>query len=93
VGKQDKQDKYLEIEDTNIVAYLHYKGHDFVPFKKGKDRIAFKVYGSNTEADLSDMYRDTEIQTYLKCLKAVRSSLFTMKLLSQNEMEDEKHES
>jgi len=79
--------KFMEFEDTNIVAYLHYKGHPFVPYKKGKERIGFKVYGDDVEQTLSNMYLDTEIQSYLKCLKTVRNSLFTTKATLQ-ESED-----
>jgi hypothetical protein len=81
--------KWVEFEDTNIVAYLHYKGHDFAPYKKGRDRVAFRVFGEDIEEDLSDMYSDTVIQNFLKCLKAVRSSMFTMKSITHEEKEME----
>ncbi len=77
--------KWVEFEDTNIVAYLHYKGHEFAPYKKGKDRVSFKVYGEDIEDHLSEMYTDTEIQKFLRCLKSVRSSLFTMKSITHEE--------
>lgn len=77
--------KYLEFEDTNIVAYLHYRGHKFAPFKKVGDRVGFRVFGDNVETTLSQMYLDTEIQSFLKCLKAVRNSLFTTKATLQEQ--------
>lgn len=81
--------QFMEFEDTNIVAYLHYKGHPFVPYKKDKERIGFRVYGDNIEYDLAKMYLDTEIQSFLKCLKSVRNSLFTTKAtLQERDMED-----
>lgn len=79
--------KFMEFEDTNVVAYLHYKGHPYVPYKKDKDRVAFKVYGDDIEETLSSMYFDTKIQSFLKCLKSVRNSLFTAKATIQ-ETED-----
>lgn len=79
--------KFMEFEDTNIVAYLHYKGHPFVPYKKDKDRVGFKVYGDDIEQSLAKMYLDSEIQAFLKCLKSVRNSLFTTKATIQ-ETED-----
>lgn len=71
--------EYMEFEDINIVAYLHYRGYKFVPYKKSEDRVGFKIYGNDIEKTLADMYMDYDIQLYLKSQKAVRNSLFTTK--------------
>lgn len=81
---EQTEGKVTEMEDTNIVAYLHYKGFKFMPHNVGGTRIGFKVYG-DVDDTVSEMYRnpDVKLMDFIKCLKAVRSSMFTMKNLNQ----------
>jgi hypothetical protein len=80
----DGQDERVtEFSDTNIVAYLHYKGFKFTPRDVGGGRIEFKVYG-DVENVVAEMYKnpDVKLMDYIKCLKSVRSSMFTLKGMS-----------
>jgi hypothetical protein len=78
-------DEYREIEDTNLVAFLHYKGYDFVPFKKTSKRVSFRVYGEIGDA-LEGFFRNESvpIQNFVMSLKAVRSSMFTFRNIKEN---------
>jgi hypothetical protein len=78
--------EYLEFEDTNITAYLHYRGFRFAPHSLSTNRIVFRVYGEGVENAVADMYGNPEVKVmdYIKCLKAVRSSMFTMKGMNQD---------
>jgi len=86
-------EEWVTIDDTNIVAYLHYRGFKFSPFKKGSDgRIGFKVYG-DIDIALSDFYGNVNvgIQDYVGCLKKVRGSMFLIKGMGESETEQLKH--
>lgn len=85
--------EWVAIDDTNIVAYLHYCGFKFSPFKKGVEgRIGFKVYG-DIDASLSSYYDNNQvgIQDYVACLKKVRGSMFLIKGIGESETEQLKH--
>lgn len=77
-----EEERSVVIDDTSIVAYLHYRGFKFVPIKKGTDnnRVGFKVFG-NIDSALSDFYSNDKvgIQDFIGCLKAVRGSMFLTK--------------
>jgi hypothetical protein len=86
-------DEWVMIDDTNIVAYLHYCGFKFSPVKKGVDgRVAFKVYG-DIDATLASFYDNNNIgiQDYVACLKKVRGSMFLIKGMGESETEQLKH--
>jgi hypothetical protein len=88
----DVKEKWVEVDDTNIVAYLHYKGFRFCPFKKGEDdRVGFRVYGDIDEA-LSEFYDNTKVgvQDYVGCLKKVRGSLFLIKGMESSKTEQKR---
>ena len=72
---------YMDFDDTNAVAYLHYRGHKFVPFKKEGGRVCFRVYGEGIRLHIDEMYQNKEVkvQDFVKCTKAVRNSLFVTK--------------
>jgi hypothetical protein len=80
-GQNEK--RVTEFEDTNLVAYLHYKGFEFQPHNVGGTRIGFKVYGEIDEA-VGEMYKNPEVKVmdFIKCLKSVRSAMFTLKGIS-----------
>jgi hypothetical protein len=83
------ESEWVTIDDTNIVAYLHYCGFRFSPFKKGNDgRIGFKVYGE-IDATLASFYDNNKvgIQDYVACLKKVRGSMFLIKGMGESETE------
>jgi hypothetical protein len=86
-------DEWVTIDDTNIVAYLHYCGFKFSPYKKGSEgRIGFKVYG-DIDATLASFYDNSKIgiQDYVACLKKVRGSMFLIKGMGESEIEQLKH--
>lgn len=68
------------IEDTSIVAFLALRGHHFKPFKQTNGRIAFEISG-DCEKDLQELYANptAPLLDYIKWLKTVRSSIFTLK--------------
>lgn len=76
------EQKVVIMEDTNIVAYLNYKGFKFAPFRKGVgDRISFHVYG-DVDKILAEFYSGdsmVNVQEFISCLKKVRSSMFLLK--------------
>jgi hypothetical protein len=82
VEKTSKSEAVV-MEDTNIVAYLNYKGFRFSPFRKspGSERIAFHVYGDidDTLAEFYDPKTAVGVQEFVSCLKKVRSSMFLLK--------------
>jgi hypothetical protein len=84
---------WVEIDDTNIVAYLHLCGFKFSPFKKkgGEGRIGFKVYGE-IDSSLASFYDNSKIgiQDYVACLKKVRGSMFLIKGMDDNNNENTK---
>jgi hypothetical protein len=87
------EEDWVTIDDTNIVAYLHYCGFKFNPYKKGNEgRIGFKVYG-DIDATLSSFYGNAQvgIQDYVACLKKVRGSMFLIKGMGESETEQAKH--
>ncbi len=88
------EEKYVEIDDTNIVAYLHYRGFRFCPFHKegSDDRVGFRVYGE-IEPSLSDFYGNDKvgIQDYVGCLKKVRGSMFLIKGMDNSRTGQRKH--
>lgn len=87
------KDEWVAIDDTNIVAYLHYCGFKFNPFQKGLDgRIGFRVYG-DIDAALASYYDNNKIgiQDYVACLKKVRGSMFLLKGMGESETEQLKH--
>jgi hypothetical protein len=87
------KDEWVTIDDTNIVAYLHYCGFKFAPFKKGNEgRISFKVFG-DIDTTLASYYDNNKvgIQDYVACLKKVRGSMFLIKGMGESEIEQEKH--
>ena len=88
-----KEESWIEVDDTNIVAFLHYKGFRFYPFRKvgSDDRIGFKVYGDVDET-LSGFYGNEQvgIQDYVACLKKVRGSMFLIKGMDSSRTEQTK---
>lgn len=85
------ESEWVAIDDTNIVAYLHYCGFKFTPFKKGGDgRVGFKVYG-DIDATLASFYDNNKIgiQDYVACLKKVRGSMFLIKGMGESEIEQQ----
>lgn len=79
-------EKSVVLEDTNIVAFLNYKGFKFIPFRKNDgNRICFHVYGDIDKA-LAEYYSGdslVNVQDFVSCLKKVRSSMFTLKGLDE----------
>lgn len=80
-----RNEQITEIEDTSITAYLLMKGHKFMPIRKSGGRISFRFTGDIT-ADLEDIYNNKTvgILDYIKSLKTVRSSIFTLKAIGVN---------
>jgi hypothetical protein len=68
------------LEDTSLVAYLALKGHEFKPVKRHDGRIIFEITG-DIEIDLQSLYLNptVPILDYIKWLKTVRGSIFSMK--------------
>lgn len=68
------------LEDTSIVAYLALKKHRFKPIKRPDGRIVFQIQG-DIESDLQSLYLnpDVPILDYIKWLKTVRGSIFSLK--------------
>ena len=77
-------DDVVTFDDTSIVAFLHYKGHRFEPYSEAGGRVKFRIFG-NVSEDLRLFYEDEKvnIQSYVKCLKTVRSSMFTLKTVNE----------
>lgn len=90
-------EKFVTIDDTNIVAYLHYRGFRFDPYRKSGDtRVGFRVYygpENTVDSALSDFYGNSKvgIQDYVGCLKKVRGSMFLIKGMEEHETETNKN--
>jgi hypothetical protein len=83
----ETKNEWVMIDDTNIVAYLHYRGFKFSPIRKSGERhIGFKVYG-DIDGALSDFYNNepVAIQDYVGCLKKVRGSMFLLKGIDEQD--------
>jgi len=68
------------LEDTSLVAYLALKGHQFKPIRRPDGRIIFQIEGDFTD-DLQKLYSNPSVPVldYIKWLKTVRSSIFSLK--------------
>ena len=68
------------LEDTAIVAYLAIKGYQFKPIKRPDGRIIFQIEGDFTK-DLQGLYSNPSVPIldYIKWLKTVRGSIFSLK--------------
>lgn len=71
-----------EIEDATIVAFLALRGHRITPLKNSNGRIIFEVEG-NIAPDIEAFYANHSvgIMDYVRMLKSLRSSIFTMKAI------------
>ena len=83
-----QEERVTDFQDTNIVGYLHYKGFKFTPYDVGGGRIGFKVYG-DIDDTVSEMYKnpDVKVMDFIKCLKSIRSAMFTLKNINSQEKE------
>ena len=81
----------VPLDDTNIVAYLQYRGFRFNPFNKEGGRIGFRVFG-DIDGALADFYNNEKvgIQDYVACLKKVRGSMFLLKGMNEDETKTSK---
>lgn len=79
------------LEDANLVAYLNYLGHQFLPTKRKSGKVVFNVTGDDTaiEKDIEKFYTDDKvcINDYIKCLKNVRSSIFNLRNQKETDYE------
>jgi hypothetical protein len=77
--------KETELEDTNVVAYLHYCGLRFTPIQQESGRVAFVVHG-DIGPYMDNMYKNADVKVldFIKCLKAVRSSMFNLRKINEN---------
>lgn len=68
------------LEDTSLIAYLALKGHQFKPIRRDDGRIIFQVNG-DFSSDLQELFTNpcVPILDYIKWLKTVRSSIFSLK--------------
>lgn len=68
------------LEDTSLVAYLALRGHQFKPIKRTDGRVIFQIDG-DVSSDLQEIYANplVPILDYIKWLKTVRSSIFSLK--------------
>ena len=69
------------IEDTSLVAYLALKGYKFKPLRGPSGRVIFEIEGDITQ-NLQELYLNPSVPIldYIKWLKTVRGSIFTLKL-------------
>lgn len=67
-------------EDTSLVAYLALKNYKFKPIKRLDGRLIFEVEGDFT-GDFQTLYSNplVPILDYIKWLKTVRGSIFSLK--------------
>ena len=81
------------LEDTSLVAFLSLQGHRIVPLKSKEPtpeepqvRIVFEVHGE-IEKDLEAYHNNVMvgISDYVKCLKAVRGSMFNLKAVQHKQ--------
>lgn len=70
----------IQIEDSHLVAWLALRGHKFKPTTRFDGRVVFEIEG-NFKGDLEFLYSnpDAPILDYIKWLKTVRSSIFSLK--------------
>lgn len=68
------------LEDTSLVAYLALKGYQFKPIRRIDGRIIFQIEGDFTN-DLQSLYANPSVPIldYIKWLKTVRSTIFSLK--------------
>ena len=78
------------LEDTSLVAFLSLQGHKVVPLRskapvpeEAQPRIVFDIYG-DIEADVKAYQSNAMvgIADFVRHLKQVRSSMFTLKKLN-----------
>lgn len=78
------------IEDAQLAAFLMYKGFKLTPLRlsENKNYIAFEVVGDEwilNEA-INYFFRGytVDITEYIKCLKTIKSQMYSMKSISVN---------
>lgn len=76
-----------EFEDVTIVAFLALKGHNITPLKTSSGRIAFEVEGDiAADVDAFHTNQAVGIMDYVRMLKSLRSTIFTMKAVWQRKV-------
>jgi hypothetical protein len=86
-------DKELVIDDATIVAFLSLKQDiQIKPFKKQDGKIAFLVQG-NIEPAVQEIYENREIgiNDYLKALKSIRNTIFTLRAITGKDKGKDTH--
>lgn len=79
-----------QLEDANIVAYLSMKGFIAIPYiMEGSARVAWDVQG-DIDQEIQEYYHDKTIRDFVKSLKEVRSAIFTVKSIHNQEKEGDK---
>jgi hypothetical protein len=80
--------KTTEIEDATIIAFLSLKGHHINPYRRADGRVVFKVSGDISHT-LHELYSNVHIGIldYIKSLKTIRSSIFTIKAFGRGTYE------
>jgi hypothetical protein len=73
-----------EFEDVTIAAFLAIHGHVVTPLRNPNGRIIFEVEG-NIAPNIEAFYANQSvgIMDYVRMLKSLRSSIFTMKTMGQ----------
>lgn len=75
------------VEDTQLVAYLMYKGLGVIPLRDTNDHnhIVFMVYGDRSDIDkyVGKFYTGDEvnIKDYVRCFKNIKTQMYNLKTM------------
>lgn len=80
---------FSEFEDATIVAFFVLRGHTVVPMRNPNGRIIFEVEG-DIARDVEAFYTNQPvgIMDYVSTLKGIKSQIFTLKSMKQDEKKD-----
>jgi len=85
--ENDKPSPTTNIEDTLLVAFMVFKGHQIKEWKSDNGHVSFDILGEpdKIEKDMADYYDPNycvSITEFVRCFKEVKSRMYNFKNLN-----------
>lgn len=89
-----KNSPTTNIEDTLLVAFMVFKGHQIKEWKNEEGHVSFDILGepAKIQADMADYYDANycvSITEFVRCFKEVKSRMYNFKNLNVTKKEKE----
>jgi hypothetical protein len=89
-----KNSPTTNIEDTLLVAFMVFKGHQIKEWKDAEGHVSFDILGepAKIQADMADYYDANycvSITEFVRCFKEVKSRMYNFKNLNVTKKEKE----